>query len=320
VSLRRIALVVAGACGTRAASAQTAYYSLDTGRPTRVDDAAPTERYSLELVLAPFRAEAYPDGLKRFRFEPKVSYGLLPRTEIEVRVPVMRVQPRDGGSVPRTGITSVGIGGSHELTLEGRRLPAFAIGGEWLIPAGSMAPPSSSYALKAMATKTFPLVRIHFNAGIGSYSVQPMSSPACVQRPSGFFFPQAGVVYCDDGPSIVDLPCSASREGDTVSATAVVTAAPATSSPTGRRTFAGLAVDHTFARQSTLVVADVVSDKLDLYPLAAVTVELGVRHQVTPWLVLDAGLSRTLRGAVQYTGATVGATYDLPVKPELCAP
>ncbi len=57
----------------------------------------------------------------------------------------------------------------------------------------------------------------------------------------------------------------------------------------------GAALDRTFFRQSTLVVAEVYA----LRPTAAAPVQvhasIGFRRQVTPTLVLDAGLSRGLR-------------------------
>jgi len=61
-SMRRV-LSMAGALATfaasRAARAQTEYYNLDASRPLRVEDAVPTERYGLDLDLAPARLERY---------------------------------------------------------------------------------------------------------------------------------------------------------------------------------------------------------------------------------------------------------------------
>ena len=39
------------------AGGQTHYYNLDAGRPTRVEDALPTERYGLDVHLAALRLE-----------------------------------------------------------------------------------------------------------------------------------------------------------------------------------------------------------------------------------------------------------------------
>src|SRR5215213_2714705 len=48
-----LAVLVRGA----PAGAQTDYYNTDEGRPVRVEDAYPTERYAFELQLAPVRLE-----------------------------------------------------------------------------------------------------------------------------------------------------------------------------------------------------------------------------------------------------------------------
>lgn len=37
---------------------QVAYYNLDAGRPTRVEDALPAARYELEMQLRPFLGNA----------------------------------------------------------------------------------------------------------------------------------------------------------------------------------------------------------------------------------------------------------------------
>ena len=117
-------------CQGRAA-AQSDYYNLDAGRPTRVEDAVPTARHELEVQLANFRLERMGDGTLRWRLEPKLAYGVLPFTEIELRAPVMRIVPR-APAATSTGIASLGLGAMHAFNLETSTVPAIALGGEFL--------------------------------------------------------------------------------------------------------------------------------------------------------------------------------------------
>src|SRR5688572_7373599 len=68
----------------RSAKAQAHYYNLDGGRPTRVEDAVPTERYGLDVHFPALRLERLDNGTYRWRGEPKVSIGVLPMTSLEV--------------------------------------------------------------------------------------------------------------------------------------------------------------------------------------------------------------------------------------------
>ena len=74
------------------------FYNLDALRPNRVEDALATERYALDAQLAPLRLERFSDGSYRWRSEPKLSYGILPFTELEVRAPLLYVDPRSAGA------------------------------------------------------------------------------------------------------------------------------------------------------------------------------------------------------------------------------
>jgi hypothetical protein len=91
----------------RDARSQTEYYNLDSNRPLRVEDALPTARRSLDIQLAPLRLDELTGGSRRWRADPKLSYGILPLTELEVRVPVLAVQPGPAGAPAALGLTSV---------------------------------------------------------------------------------------------------------------------------------------------------------------------------------------------------------------------
>src|SRR5256885_83338 len=89
-SIRLYGVMAALSLIARGAAGQSAYYNLDSGRPTRVEDAAPTPLGELELQFLLLRLEWLGDGTQRQRYEPKLSYGLLPMTELEVRFPIVR--------------------------------------------------------------------------------------------------------------------------------------------------------------------------------------------------------------------------------------
>jgi hypothetical protein len=93
-------------------------------------------------------------------------------------------------------------------------------------------------------------------------------------------------------------------------------AAPTTSPQTsGLHWTAGLGLDHTFPIISTLVAADLVVDRFEgLYPLADWTAELGVRHQLTPELIVDAGVARRFAGTTQSTSLILGISFDAPLR------
>ncbi|NUQ21471.1 MAG: hypothetical protein HOQ09_10970, partial [Gemmatimonadaceae bacterium] len=112
---RRRLMVLALALAMPAAiRAQTSYYNLDGSRPLRVEDVLPTERHALDVELAPLRYEHYPSGTQRLRLEPKLSYGVLPLTELEVRVPVVTIfPPRAAGARRTIGAAGVAVGALH---------------------------------------------------------------------------------------------------------------------------------------------------------------------------------------------------------------
>src|SRR4051812_32251288 len=107
----RIAVVVAALAALFAerAAGQTQYFNLEAGRPTRVEDALSTERYAIDIELAPMRVERLGDGSYRWRAEPKISVGALPFTELGLRVPYTGVRSRDSSGVRESGVTSMGI-------------------------------------------------------------------------------------------------------------------------------------------------------------------------------------------------------------------
>src|SRR5947208_12030253 len=58
-----------------------AYYNLDAGRPTRVEDATPTPRDELDVQLPAFRYDQLASGARLWRADSKLSYGVAALTE-----------------------------------------------------------------------------------------------------------------------------------------------------------------------------------------------------------------------------------------------
>jgi hypothetical protein len=260
--------------------------------------------------------------------DPKLSYGVASLSEIELRMPVLFVQPGGAGSSAAVGLTSIGIGAMRAINTETELLPALAISAEVLVPAGSLAPPQTSYGIKGLLTKTTSLARFSVNGSYGTYSVSPATQVAAACR----LLPP-GSPGCNGRPAVPDVPCSrvaadvalmaragnshAIDTGDPVFSSACLTttafAAPSGPRTIGNRWFAGAAVDHAFPLSSTLVAADVFAERLiGLSALVDWTAEIGLRRQWSPHVVVDAGVARRFAGAVPSTAMTVGATYAFP--------
>jgi hypothetical protein len=143
------------------AQAQTDYYNTDAGRPVRIEDAYPTERYAFELQLAPLRAERSGGGAYAWGIEPEIAYGILPRTHIELGVPLMAI---DAPGVPgRSGAAGIELSMLHNLNTETASLPALAIAAHALLPAGAFGPERAIPSFTALVTRTFSRVRVHVN-------------------------------------------------------------------------------------------------------------------------------------------------------------
>jgi hypothetical protein len=305
--------------------AQAHYYNLDAGRPTRIEDALPTERFGLDVHLAALRLERLDDGTYRWRAEPKVSYGVLPMTSLELRAPftyVDRPGPRGRGTAALGGI---GVGGLRALNVETSRLPALALAGEVLLPAGGFSSGRTSYAVQLLATKTTPALRAHLNGSLGTYGVRSprviaSPGPAC---PPGFFRTPTG--ECQEIVNPPDVPCAiAPTEGEAISAflqatrctlgggTGQTRSRQIGERPYGLRWSAGIGVDRTFPLRSMLVSADVFAERfVGLYPSIDWTAEVGVRRQWSPKVVLDLGVARHFAGVTRSTSATIGVTYSI---------
>lgn len=142
------------------AEAQVTYRNTDISRPVRIEDAVPFARYALDLYLSPV-AVTWRDGGQGLAVTPGATYGLMSRTQIDLRIPVSTTSAGDSGE---TGIAGVYLGVLRNLKTEGVVVPALAVRGSVLLPVGNAGPASVHPALAALATRTIAGTRIHFNA------------------------------------------------------------------------------------------------------------------------------------------------------------
>jgi hypothetical protein len=306
--------------------AQTQYYNLESLQPNRLEDAVTAERYSLDVQLGSLRVERLVGGVLRWRSEPRISYGLLPSTEIGVRAPLLLIQPRAAGANNTMGLAGLGIGGSHAFNLETTRVPALAIAAELLLPIGYLAASRTAYSVKGLATKTTRWGRVHLNLSAGTYGVRFSSAQAgdsaCVLR---IRFRLPGTCVRNGIPLVADIPCQVRQpehpgllrpQASCSVAEQVRTAEQAEEPRTyGSRWLAGLAFDHSFALQSTSVAGGIYAERfLGLYSLVDWTAEAGVRHQWRPQLLLNFGVASHFAGVVRSSAVSLGATWFLSLR------
>jgi hypothetical protein len=148
------------AASARDAWAQTDYYNTDAGRPIQVEDAYAIERRAVELQVAPLRLERARGGIYSWGLEPKLALGLLPRTQVEVGLPVAYVDAGLAGHAG--GLAGVELSALHNLNVE-TAIPALAVAADVLVPAGGLGPDRAYPSVKGIATKTFSRARFHVN-------------------------------------------------------------------------------------------------------------------------------------------------------------
>jgi hypothetical protein len=304
-----VLLMAVGLAHVGNAGAQASYRNLDAGFPVRVEDATVTERYALDLDFLNFRYDALSDSRNRFQYEPQVSYGMLPRTEVWMRLPSYY---RERTANPRSGIAGFGIGAMYQFTLETLHVPALALATELFQPIGRDALPSS-YSLKALLTRSFAPGRIHLNASIASFAVRvpPTLTITC---PAGS--------TCNGAPlPPLDGPCSIGSQS-TLAATLSCAAPEPGILQSEQMALPGDIQNHThwllgagfdkaFPLASMLLVTDIFAEKFEgLGRRTDVTAEIGARHQFRPQVVIEGGLGRHFRGTGYSTFVTLGMTLS----------
>lgn len=143
------------------AAAQKDFYNTDKNRPVRIEDAYTTERYALEVKVAPVRLVRESGGLYEWGIEPEIAYGILPRTSIEVGFP-FEFRERGEGEAAPSGLSGIEVSAFHNLNVETRTLPALGLRADATIPLRGR---EGVYpAVSGIATRTFSWARFHANA------------------------------------------------------------------------------------------------------------------------------------------------------------
>jgi hypothetical protein len=275
------------------------YRNTDSGRPVRISDAVPTARRSLELSFGNGRVDRLSEGRYRLQLEPRVAYGILPRTEISLRSPIYF---NERAYAPRSGVGGIGVGAESQLKLETVGGPAIAVGGELFIPTGPEALPPT-YSARALLTRTFPFGRLHFNAGVGNFAVRTAPDGGQIIPP---IHGACDVARTSENRDLrlLCMPSSSAlqqQESDSM----------------GTRKYArwimGMAADKTFPLRSLMLVGDVFAQKYESIgrPIDW-TAEVGFRSQLTHTIVLDAAIGRLFTGESRASFVMIGTTLSCP--------
>jgi hypothetical protein len=143
------------------ASAQIDYRNLDDDRPVTTEDAYPVEHHAFEL-LAPYRFEREQGGVRSHLFPLEVEYGVMDNTQIGIKAPIAGF---DAGPTADTdwGLAGLGAFALYNFNTESPTLPALSIRADLSLPVGSLAGNAARFGLKAIATRSWGLYRLHFN-------------------------------------------------------------------------------------------------------------------------------------------------------------
>jgi len=229
-------------------AAQIDYRNLDRERPVATEDAYPVERHAFELLF-PLRTER--EHGERLHVMPlELEYGIADNTQVGLALPIAALE--DSGTETELGLAGLNVFGLYNFNTEGPVLPAVSLGADLAVPVGSLAGDEARISVRAVATRSWGLTRLHLNA------VRSFGSES-----------QPGVEF-----------------------------AP--------RWSYGLAVDRTLFRHSLLLVGEVLTQRDVRGAPVELNVGIGARYQLSPTLVLDAGVARRLR-------SRAGPDYDLTV-------
>lgn len=146
------------------AGAQTDYFNTDRGRPLHVQDATAIERYAFELQAAPLRWSRPGAGRAVWAIEPELAYGLLPRTQLEIGLPVFVTEGFDGDA--NAGIGAIHISLLHALNIETLGMPGLAVEAAAAIPVGDFGPRRVSGTVGGLLSRTLGFGRLHLNADV----------------------------------------------------------------------------------------------------------------------------------------------------------
>lgn len=237
------------AVSTGPLAAQVDYRNLDRERPVATEDAYPVERHAFELLI-PIQTEQESGGDRVHLIPLEIEYGILDNTQIGMGMPLGAFDAT--GSDTEWGIAGLNAFGLYNFNTEGPALPALSLAANLGLPVGSLAGEDARFSLRAIATRSWGLTRIHANA-VWSFG-------------------------SEDEPGVEVAP----------------------------RWSYSVAVDRTLFRQSLMLIGEVLTQRSVRDAPVEVNAAVGARYQLSPTLVLDAGLARRLR-------SEAGPDYDLTI-------
>jgi len=159
--IRHLAAILVLAVGGAPVAAQIDYRNLDVGRPVRVTDAYPVERFAFEFSL-PYAA-GRGLGAASHTVSPHLEYGIYRNLMVGVGVEVDL--HRTGGSA---GLAAAEIGALWNLRRETPSLPALALSLEVAQPLrDGRFGRDAAVTLTGLATRSIGRSRLHLNGVIG---------------------------------------------------------------------------------------------------------------------------------------------------------
>lgn len=152
--------VVFAMAGAPAAMAQIDYRNLDDHRPVRTEDAYPIERYAFELLL-PYEYENTPGGISTHVVTPELAHGIARNSQVGFKLPLAVL---DRGPDAEFGFGGLRLFGLYNFNTETPTLPALSLRADLSLPWGDEAGDDPQLTLKAIATRSWGLTRLHLNA------------------------------------------------------------------------------------------------------------------------------------------------------------
>lgn len=107
------------------------------------------------------RVERGSGGTYNFGLDPEIALGILPRTQVEIGLPLAFIEhgPQRG-----SGVAGWDLSVMHNFNVETEGLPALTLRADVLAPVGNLAADRAYTSLTGMATCTHPWARFHLNA------------------------------------------------------------------------------------------------------------------------------------------------------------
>lgn len=246
--------------------AQADYYNTDQGRPLQLEDGYALRQNSLDLFVAPVSLLVSDGERSNWAASPGFVYGLLPRTQVGIAVPV---RAQDDGNSRSTSLAGVNLSALYNFNAETLSRPAFALRADVLVPAGRFGPDNVQTSVRGIGTRSFLWGRLHLN-GQYTFGRRPSDAETAAERKTHL----AGL----------------------------------------GRWLGGIAVDHSFPLRAFLITAETyAAEGIDHDTRTTWHAAVGARKQLSPTLLLDAGVGRQFSGERRNWLITLGIARSMSV-------